>query len=240
MVSTFSLRQLRTEDLREKIESQTRFGIGPVCNNCFSSSIDIDRLFAQDSYSLSYKFANQENGTVSYTLNVGVPKSLEDYYVGLSHRSYKDSDFPKFVTPYSVHPIADALRQIYPSDEDFANGVLSLVHQIPYEETVDQFYPVETLLRSKGDCDMFSLLAASILKAGGLDVTLLHYVSEEHMNVGIHLAQEPADARQDVYSVKALNVTYYIAECTGSNWRTGECPPDLQNALSYCNTSEQL
>jgi hypothetical protein len=196
----------------------------------FTLSSALTVCLAQDSSNLSYKFANQADGNISCTLNVGIPKSLDDYYVGLSHRSYKDSDFPKFVTPYSVQPIADALRQIYPGDEDFANGVLSLVHQIPYEETIDQFYPVETLLRNKGDCDMFSLLAASILKAGGLDVTLLHYVSEEHMNVGIHLSQEPVSAKQDVYSVNAQNVTYYIAECTGTSWRTGECPPDLQNA----------
>ncbi len=176
----------------------------------------------------TYELKNHVDGTLSYSLNVGVSPALNDYYAGLSHRSYTDNDFQKFITPYSVRPIADVLREIYPDDEDFTNAVLSIIHQIPYEETVEQFYPVETLLRHKGDCDMFSLLAASIIKAGGLDVTLLHYVSDEHMNIGVHLAQDPTDARQDVYSVKMDNVTYYIAECTGTNWRVGECPPDLQ------------
>ena len=199
----------------------------------FVFSSFVPASFAQDT-SLSYKLVNEADGTFSYTLNVIVPQGLNDYYRGLSHRSAADPDFPKFVTPYAVKPIADCLRQIYPDDEDFANGVLTLIHQIPYEETIPQFYPVETLLRNKGDCDMFSLLAAAIMKAGGLDVVLLHYTTEEHMNIGVHLNTAPKDARLDVYSFESGGVTYYVAECTSSNWqegwRVGECPDDLKNA----------
>ena len=197
---------------------------------------------AQNTFS-SYTLMNQEDGNYSYTLNVDVPPFLNEYYAGLSHRSYTDNDFPKFVTPYSVQPIANTLRQIYPEDEDFTNGILSIVHQIPYEETAEQFYPVETLLRNKGDCDMFSLLAASIMIAGGLDVVLLHYSSDQHMNVGVHLAEDPLDARQDIYSIKKGDAEYYIAECTGKNWRVGECPQDLQDAspvVVSLNNSEQI
>ncbi len=197
--------------------------------------------FAQDT-SLSYKLVNQADGIFSYTLNVVVPQSLDDYYHGLSHRSASDTDFPKFVTPFAVKPIADALRQIYPDDEDFANGVLTLVHQIPYEETIPQYYPVETLLRNKGDCDMFSLLAASIMRAGGLNVVLLHYTSEEHMNIGVHLNGPPKNARLDIYSFEHGGVTYYVSECTSSTWkegwRVGECPDDLKNAPMIVITVE--
>src|SRR5512135_3646420 len=110
--------------------------------------------------SLSYELMNQTDGTFSYTLNVEIPQTLSEYYQELPHRSASDSDFPKFVTPYAVKPIADSMRQIYPGEEDFANGVLTLIHQIPYNATMPEYYPVETLQRNNGDCDMFSLLAA--------------------------------------------------------------------------------
>ena len=212
----------------------------------FVFSSFVPASFAQDT-SLSYKLVNEADGTFSYTLNVIVPQGLNDYYRGLSHRSAADPDFPKFVTPYAVKPIADCLRQIYLDDEDFANGVLTLIHQIPYEETLPQYYPVETLLRNRGDCDMFSLLAAAIMKAGGLDVTLVHYTTEEHMNIGVHLNTALKDARLEVYSFENGGVTYYVAECTSSNWmegwRVGECPDDLKNApmqVVTLESSEQM
>jgi hypothetical protein len=197
--------------------------------------------------SLSFKLANPDSGVFSYTLNVEVPQSLNEYYQGLPHRSATDSDFPKFVTPYSVKPIADTMRQIYPKDEDFANGVLTLIHQISYNGTVPEYYPVETLQINNGDCDMFSLLGASIMKAGGLDVVLLHYKDEEHMNIGVHLSDSPNDARSSVYSLQNQNVTYYVAESTSSSWkdgwRVGECPDDLKNAtisIVTLENSEQM
>ncbi len=188
------------------------------------------------------KLENMTNGTFSYALDVIIPETLTSYYQGLSHMAVGDSSFAKFVTPHAVKPIADAMRGIYPDDEDFANNVLTLVHQIPYTETLPEFYPVETISLNKGDCDMFSLLASSIMKAGGLDAVLLYYADEEHMNVGVHLAYQPQHARQGVYSVEAENVTYYVAECTGTNWqlgwRVGECPYDLQKATPRILTLE--
>lgn len=208
----------------------------------FTLSFAVPSVFAQDT-SLSYKLVNQEDGTFSYTLNVVVPGSLNEYYQGLGHSSASDADFPKFITPYAVKPIAESLRQIYSNDEDFVNGVLTLVHQIPYEETLPEYYPVETLLRNRGDCDLFSFIAASIMKADGLDVVLLHYQNEEHMNLGVHLNEPPKNARTAVYSLNNNGVVYYVAEATSSNWeegwRVGECPDDLKNATATIVTLEK-
>jgi hypothetical protein len=199
------------------------------------------------STNLSYQLLNPADGIFSITLHVEVPLSLNEYYQGLPHRSATDSDFSKFVTPYAVKPIADAMRQIYPNDEDFTNGVLTLIHQIAYNATVPEYYPAETLQMNNGDCDMFSLLAASIMKAGGLEVVLLHYTNEEHMNIGVHLNDSPNDARLPIYSIQNQNVTYYVAESTSSNWkegwRVGECPDDLKNAavsIVTVENSEQI
>jgi hypothetical protein len=196
---------------------------------------------------VTYQLVNQDDGTLSHTLNVVIPQTLIDYYKELSHRSAGADDFPKFVTPYALKPIADCLRQIYPDDEDFTNAVLTLVYQIPFQEVVKSYYPVETMLTNNGDCDLLSFIAASILKAGGLDVVLLLYTSQEHMNIAVHLAEKPTDARLTVYSLKENEVTYYIAECTSSNWkegwRVGESPEDLKNApanIITLETSEQI
>lgn len=193
-------------------------------------------LCQAQTYNQSYQLLDHPNGSTYYKLNVAIPQSLYEYYQSQSHRLNTNDDFAKFVTPYALQPIADSLWQIYTDDEDFANGVLMIVHQIPYAETLPVKYPVETLVENNGDCDLFSYVAASILKAGGFDVVLLYYETEAHMNIGVNLSHEPYDARDKVYYVLYNDVKYYVAECTGGNWqrgwRVGECPDNLKQALN--------
>lgn len=195
-----------------------------------------------EEYSTSYKLLNHPDGSSFYRLNVIVPKSLYDYYSRKSHRLTSNDDFSKFVTPYALKPMADSLWKIYKDEEDFANGVLMIVHQIPYEETAPPKYPVETIIENKGDCDLFSFIAAALIKAGGLDVVLLYYEQKAHVNIGVHLSHEPRDTRGPVCLVKYKGVTYYVAECTGQNmedgWRVGERPEDLEQASAQVITLE--
>jgi len=185
-------------------------------------------------YNCSYQLLNKPEGSTRYTLNVAVSQTLYEYYLEKSHKLTSNNDFAKFVTPYALKPVADNLWEIYTNDEDFANGVLMIVHQIPYVETAPSKYPVETIVENEGDCDLFSFVAASIMKAGGLDVILLYYESKAHMNVGVHLSHTPRDVRGQAYYVTYNSMKYYVAECTGDNWedgwRIGECPSDLQQA----------
>jgi len=171
-----------------------------------------------------------------YELNVTVPYSLYQYYTQQGHSVFSDSDFTKFVTPYALKPIADRLWQIYNNTEDFTNGVLEIAHQITYQETVPSMYPVETLAKGRGDCDLFVYIAASILEAGGIRSVLVFYKEQQHMELGVDLGYQPKDARYSIYSVTYQNVSYYLAECTGGSWRygwrVGECPDDYQNVSS--------
>ena len=196
---------------------------------------------AQD-YTVSYQLLNQPDGKVTYELNVVIPETLHEYYVEKNHRSASSSDFPKFVTPYALKPIADKLWEIYDDEEDFTNGVLMIVHQITYVETLPAKYPVETIADGQGDCDLFSFIAASVMKAGGLDVALLYYEQQTHMNIGVHLSSAPQDARESVYYVTHDGTRYYVAECTGGNWkdgwRVGECPTDLKQVSAEVITLE--
>jgi hypothetical protein len=196
-----------------------------------SLSVPLQFSFAQG-YSSSYQLLDQQGENSAYTLNVIVPEALLQHYESMGHRLSTLSDFPRFVTPDAVKPIADCLRQVYPNDEDFVNGALQIVHQMNYIETQQGRYPAETLVSNQGDCDIFSYVAASIIKAGNLSVVLLDYEAQKHMNIGIHLAAQPENARTDIYKISHENFDYYIAETTGGNWtngwRVGECPDNTK------------
>jgi hypothetical protein len=153
-------------------------------------------------HSQTYQLLDKVDGSTYYRLNVTVQQSLYDYYVEKSHKLNSNSDFAKFVTPYALEPIADKLSEIYTDDEDFVNGVLMIVHQIPYEVTAPAKYSVEVIAENVGDCDLFSYVAASIIKARGLDVVLLYYESQAHMNIGISLSHAPHEKPSLLHNVQ--------------------------------------
>jgi hypothetical protein len=129
--------------------------------------------------------------------------------------------------------IANSLLEIYSCNEDLANGALMIIHQISYQATNPSRYPVETIAKNEGDCDLLSYVLASILKAAGLDTVLLYYEHEFHMNVGVCLGSPPQDSRGEPYYVIHDDEKYYVAECTGNNWqsgwRVGEHPEELKH-----------
>ena len=193
-------------------------------------------------YTVTYELLNSVSGSTHYRLNVAVSDSLYQYYVDKDHKLITENDFPKFVTPYTFKPLSNSLRQLYDDDEAFVNGALMIVHQMTYEATRPPKYPVETIAAGDGDCDLFSYVIASIIKADGLDAVLFYYESESHMNVGVNLSQDPVDARSDVEYVMHDSKKFYVAECTGEDWqngwRVGECPDNLKQASLQVITLE--
>jgi hypothetical protein len=192
----------------------------------------------------SYQLLDHPDGNITYELNVIIPENLHEYYTEKSHRLTSTNSFSNFVTPYALQPIADKLWKIYDNEEDFGNGVLMIVHQITYVETTPTKYPVETMVDTQGDCDLFSFIAASIMKAGGLDVVLLYYEEQTHMNIGVHLSSAPQDVRDNMCYVTNDGTRYYVAECTGGKWkegwRVGECPTDLKQVSAEVLTLENM
>jgi hypothetical protein len=174
----------------------------------------------------------------SQQLFVSVQPSLYNYYSNMTHEVFSDNDYAKFVTPQAVQPIAQSIlgTTYYSSfrDEQFANAVLAIVHQIPYKITGAK-YPVETLIDNYGDCGAVSLLAASIMKAGGLDVVLIKYtgIDPGHMNVGVHLPHPPMYHSLLIgrSSFEYNNKTYWTAEATPQgDWKVGDQSYELSNA----------
>jgi hypothetical protein len=174
----------------------------------------------------------------SHKLYTFVPPSLYDYYHGETHSLSYDGDYSKFVTPSVFKSIAESIqnvtRNMLYSDEQFANAVLMLVHQVPYVKS-NVKYPAEAIVDNSGDCDVLSLLAASIMKAGGLDVVLLYYkeLSPSHINVGVYLPYTPAYHTwwMTPTGYEYNNKTYWMAECTPlADWRVGDQPGLLAGA----------
>jgi hypothetical protein len=195
-----------------------------------------------------YSFADNYNrtftsqvqfGLESHKLIVSVPSSLYDYYSGKTHNIKYDSEYATYVTPDAFRLIAGNLRNITSDkphkDEEFVNTVLQLVHQIPYVEG-DLKYPVETLVENSGKCDTLSLLAASIMKAGGLDAVLLYHKEVHHINVGVYLPYKPHGSlwwlQPTGYDFTGKK--YWIAECTpATEWKVGDKPPLLADTKPW-------
>ena len=196
---------------------------------------------------ISTSFADSNNNTpniqaqfdvLSHKLYVSIPPSVYNYFGNLTHEINSDADYAKLITPQSVEPIAECILNktayLPNHDEQFADAVLSLVHEIPYKVT-DAAYPVETLVQNSADCVGLSLLAASIMKAGGLDVVLIHYVGIDpgHMNVGVYLPSTPAyhTLLMTPTSFEYNNKTYWTAEATAKmDWKVGDQSDTVANA----------
>jgi len=191
----------------------------------------------------TFELLDRPDGSKTYQLTVSITQTLYEYYLARDHQLYNINDLSKFVTPNPLEPVANDLWRIYSNQEDFVNGVLMITHQISYKETLPQKYPIETIKENEGDCDLFCFLAASIIKAGGIDVVLLLYEKEEHMVLGVNLQQEPRDARSNVYYYTYEQKRYYVAECTGNfegGWRVGECPDLIQGIQAQIITLDNM
>jgi len=169
----------------------------------------------------------------TYRLTLSITHSLYEYYQRKNHQ-LTQNNFASFVTPYSLALVAADIRSIFPDKEDFVNAVLMVVHQITYQVVEETKYPVETIVENRGDCDLFSYVAASLIKSQYMDVVLFYYEHESHMNIGVNLQNPPRDVRSTITYVEYGGIRYYMAECTGGDWRTGwrvgECPPELEGA----------
>lgn len=186
-----------------------------------------------------------------HTLYVSMPPSLELYYSEKSHSMNGEKDYSKFVTPNAVKSIADNIRNLTQNtpyaDEEFVNAVLMIVREITYVKS-DAKYPLETIADNQADCDGLSILAASILKAGGLDVVLLLYrgINPTHMNIGVNIEHTPVSHSwwMTPTGVEYDNKTYWIAECTSlADWTVGDRPDllagDKPDVIPLVNCEKQ-
>lgn len=93
------------------------------------------------------------------------------------------------------------------TDFDDVDLIVNFVQAIPYEESIPQKYPLETLFSTKGDCSDKSILLAKLLDLAGYEVCLFIYNKAQHVAVGI--------ATDD--KTQAYRSGYTYIESTGYN-----------------------
>jgi hypothetical protein len=134
-------------------------------------------------------------------------------------------------TWHDMEKLAKMIRY-YSGDDDelYTNMVLQVTHQLFYNETSHTKTPIETFVEGSGDCDSFSVFAAALLKAGGLDsIVVVGYakkglqengaysVIEAHAIVGVNLPEKPDDHKlvDSRYGyIDYQHERYYLAETT--------------------------
>lgn len=177
-----------------------------------------------------------EYGGTTYKLELEIRKELYEEY-----KKRKRVPAEDWAREYVVNGICGEIRELaynlmkigkpYNTWEEvsfifsFVRTVISYSHDIELDEKEiikGEYpkYPLETLVEEKGDCEDFSILAASILKSMGYDVALIFIPG--HCALGI----------TEVEGIKGEFVEYdgkkyFYCEMTEEGWKIGELPKGL-------------
>ncbi len=200
-----------------------------LCLSIVFFTSDSNFISFEQNFSASTQF---ENKLEEKSLYISIPSSLKVFYQNLDHRMWDNRSYSKFVTPELFTDVADKIKNtitdLENEDEQFVNLVLDFVHNIEYKKSGLKF-PVETLSDGYGDCDSLSFLAASILKAGGLEVVLFFYDtngSVNHMNFGVNLPNKKVEGINgtEAFFYRWQEENYFVCEATGDRWQVGNQP----------------
>ncbi len=162
-----------------------------------------------------------------YIINVRISTRKYFYY------KFRDGEsLSEYITPNEseIKELALTLRKIYPDDEDFARACLKIVHQIKYEEDITVFnvkFPVETLAEGSGDCEDLAILLVSLLRAGGLNATLV--VFDKHVGCAVHLEELKKIPKKGAFFFEYDGKKFYYCE-PQEGFDVGEMPDKYINA----------
>jgi hypothetical protein len=167
------------------------------------------------------KFAIIPQGTV--------PESVApDYYRAFIDDQYQDPLYDDLLRSFRL--IRSEHRY---SDDEYLELMTVFVQSIPYDkgsasqpDTLSRF-PVETIVDSTGDCDDKSVLLAGLLSREGYNVSLLLFIPEHHMAVGVS-----GDRMQ------YRDTGYIYVETTGVSF-IGDVPGKLNESVKYVPEGEE-
>jgi len=183
-------------------------------------------------------------GGARYAVDLAIPPaSLADYASRSIDRTVHyvntyNSDVRAYTTISDpvIRSLAKELSAIAAShgmaDAERLNLCLAMVHSVKYSYDVESTgheeywrFPIETLAAGTGDCEDTSFLFAALAECMGYDAVILKL--PDHMAVGVALDSVPSGW---FYQPQGGVVKYYFCETTGSGWRVGEVPSDMQQA----------
>jgi hypothetical protein len=144
------------------------------------------------------------------TLPLDLSTKLYGEYLDKKSRGTSDnaSYFQNFLDnpdekPY-VNTLANEIRVETGDPDDQARIAISLVQHIPFLRGSPTRYPYEVLYEGSGVCQEKSILLAALLRELGFKSSLMYFVRENHMAVGI--------SRPEAYDF--LDSGYCLVEAT--------------------------
>jgi hypothetical protein len=150
---------------------------------------------------------------------------LYDYYSNLERldaTDYAAYEFDRYDNHFTDW-LSEKVRDLYDSSNDVSiiNFIASFVQNLKYLEDSTECdyprYPIEHLKDKEGDCEDKAILAASILRKIGYNVSLIQL--PKHVAVGVNLDEE---AVSDDYFIDQ----YYFLETSSTGWFVGKVPPE--------------
>lgn len=179
-----------------------------------------------------------------WTWTLTIPKSLYEYFRGLSRASCsaKDCDYSVLVTNSNddsyitslVDKIKEAADKKGYSEWETINFAVTFVQSLPYtydnvSTPYDNYprYPIETLADNGGDCEDTAILMAAILDEMGYGVIMIYYPGL-HYAVGV-LGGEGVSGTYFSHN----GGEYYYLETTGMGWKIGQQPSHYKGMEAY-------
>jgi len=168
------------------------------------------------------KLYEYDYGGYKWTMTLGIHTDWYDYYKNkdrvISKIEYVTSN-DKTIQSIARLLEEDMKEEGWSCKSCFAIAYVQSLHYVKDASTgFDEYpkYPVETLIDETGDCEDTAYLAASIIRAMGVDVILINLPG--HMAVGVW-CEECIGSYYEWEGKK-----YFYLETTGEGWELGEIP----------------
>lgn len=193
-------------------------------------------------FTRQYRFPfQQENITVKTNVSAAVYYGAQngDKFATAPFNATPETLAPDYYRAFVDDPAQDALytdildgfhaiRQEHRyTDDEYAELLTVFVQSLPYDnlsaihpDTLSRF-PAETLVDGTGDCDDKSVLLAGLLSREGYNVSLLLFIPEHHMAVGLE-----SDC------LRYNDTGYLYIETTGLSF-LGDVPKRLNQSEKY-------
>lgn len=101
--------------------------------------------------------------------------------------------------------MTDEIRNESGNSDDQARIAISLVQHIPYKEESLHRYPYEVLYEGSGVCQEKSILLVALLRELGFKSSVMYFIPENHMAVGISCPESYAFKVSGYCLVQATN-----------------------------------
>ncbi|MDO9323886.1 MAG: transglutaminase-like domain-containing protein [Methanoregula sp.] len=122
--------------------------------------------------------------------------------------------------------LGDEIRKKTDNPDDQARIAISLVQHLPYLQESPHRYPYEVLYDSSGVCCEKSILLVALLRELGFKSSVMYFIPENHMAVGIS-CPEPYDFKGSGYCLVQTTNAVIVTDDSrfrnyGENWSSPE------------------